>query len=227
MITVAAACGIAGIIAGTITMTGLANILINGIVALAGDKVIVALFLTMICCIVLGMGVPTTANYCIMAATCAPILVRMGVPQIAAHFFVFYFGIVADLTPPVALAAYAGAAIAQANPMKTAFTATKLAIGAFIVPYVFALNPAMLFIDTTAGEVILICITSFVGIFAVSAALEGYFLHRMPWHQRLLSLAGGLMLIYPGIVTDVVGLSLVAVVATAQVITTKRAVAEA
>ena len=227
MITVAAACGIAGIIAGTITMTGLANILINGIVALAGDKVIVALFLTMICCIVLGMGVPTTANYCIMAATCAPILVRMGVPQIAAHFFVFYFGIVADLTPPEALAAYAGAAIAQANPMKTAFTATKLAIGAFIVPYVFALNPAMLFIDTTAGEVILICITSFVGIFAVSAALEGYFLHRMPWHQRLLSLAGGLMLIYPGIVTDVVGLSLVAVVATAQVITTKRAVAEA
>ncbi|MEE1049447.1 MAG: TRAP transporter fused permease subunit, partial [Clostridia bacterium] len=138
MITVAAACGVAGIIAGTITMTGLANTIINGIVALAGSQVIVALFLTMICCIVLGMGVPTTANYCIMAATCAPILVRMGVPQIAAHFFVFYFGIVADLTPPVALAAYAGAAIAQANPMKTAVTATKLAIGAFIVPYVFA-----------------------------------------------------------------------------------------
>ena len=138
------ACGIAGIIAGTITMTGLANMLINGIVALANGRVIIALFLTMLCCIVLGMGVPTTANYCIMAATCAPILVQMGVPIIAAHFFVFYFGIVADLTPPVALAAYAGAAIAQANPMKTAFTATKLAIGAFIVPFVFALNPAML-----------------------------------------------------------------------------------
>ena len=134
MITVAAACGVAGIIAGTITMTGLANMLINGIVALAGDHVIIALFLTMLCCIVLGMGVPTTANYCIMAATCAPILIRMGVPTVAAHFFVFYFGIVADLTPPVALAAYAGAAIAQANPMKTALTATKLAIAAFIVP---------------------------------------------------------------------------------------------
>lgn len=159
MITVAAACGVAGIIAGTITMTGLANMMINGIVSLAGNQVIIALFLTMLCCIVLGMGVPTTANYCIMAATCAPILIRMGVPALAAHFFVFYFGIVADLTPPVALAAYAGAAIGQANPMKTAFTATKLAIGAFIVPYVFALNPAMLFIDTTAGEVILICIT--------------------------------------------------------------------
>ena len=155
-ITVAAACGVAGIIAGTITMTGLANMMINTIVALAGNHVIIALFLTMLCCIVLGMGVPTTANYCIMAATCAPILIRMGVPAVAAHFFVFYFGIVADLTPPVALAAYAGAAIAQANPMKTALTSTKLAIAAFIVPYVFALNSAMLLVDTTIGEVILI-----------------------------------------------------------------------
>ena len=222
MIAVAAACGIAGIIAGTITMTGLANMMINGIVALAGDQVIIALFLTMLCCIVLGMGVPTTANYCIMAATCAPILVRMGVPQIAAHFFVFYFGIVADLTPPVALAAYAGAAIAQGNPMKTAITATKLAIGAFIVPYVFALNPAMLFIDTNAGEVILICITSLVGIFAVSASLEGYLLHKMPWYQRILSLAGGLLLIYPGIVTDTIGLALMAIVVILQFVTRKK-----
>lgn len=222
MITVAAACGVAGIIAGTITMTGLANIMINGIVALAGDQVIIALFLTMLCCIVLGMGVPTTANYCIMAATCAPILIRMGVPALAAHFFVFYFGIVADLTPPVALAAYAGAAIGQANPMKTAFTATKLAIGAFIVPYVFALNPAMLFIDTVASEVVLICITSLVGIFAVSAALEGYFLHHMKWYERIVSVVGGLLLIYPGLVTDVIGLSLVAVVFVAQILTRKK-----
>jgi len=222
MITVAAACGVAGIIAGTITMTGLANMMINGIVALAGNQVIIALFLTMLCCIVLGMGVPTTANYCIMAATCAPILVRMGVPTIAAHFFVFYFGIVADLTPPVALAAYAGAAIAQANPMKTAFTATKLAIGAFIVPYVFALNPAMLFVDTTVWEVILICITSFVGIFGVSSALQGWFLHHMSWYERLLSAVGGLMLIYPGLITDTVGLALVAVVVILQIITRKK-----
>ena len=222
-ITVAAACGIAGIIAGTITMTGLANMMINGIVALAGNTVIIALFLTMLCCIVLGMGVPTTANYCIMAATCAPILIRMGVPTVAAHFFVFYFGIVADLTPPVALAAYAGAAIAQANPMKTALTATKLAVGAFIVPYVFALNPAMLFIDTTAGEVILICITSLVGIFAVSAALEGFLLQHMSWPQRLVSLAGGLLLIYPGLVTDSIGLGLVTLVVAAQLFGKKNA----
>ena len=222
MITVAAACGVAGIIAGTLTMTGLANIMINGIVTLAGDKIIIALFLTMLCCIVLGMGVPTTANYCIMAATCAPILVRMGVPLIAAHFFVFYFGIVADLTPPVALAAYAGAAIAQANPMKTAMTATKLAIGAFIVPYVFALNPAMLFIDTTAGEVVLICITSLVGIFGVSSALEGYLFHDMPWYQRILSLVGGLLLIYPGLATDIIGLLLVGTTVTLQFIAKKK-----
>ena len=222
MITVAAACGVAGIIAGTITMTGLANMMINGIVALAGNQVIIALFLTMLCCIVLGMGVPTTANYCIMAATCAPILIRMGVPALAAHFFVFYFGIVADLTPPVALAAYAGAAIGQANPMKTAFTATKLAIGAFIVPYVFALNPAMLFIDTTAPEVALICITSLVGIFAVSASLEGYFLHHMKWYERIICVVGGLLLIYPGVVTDAIGLGLVAVILLAQIITRKK-----
>ena len=221
MITVAAACGVAGIIAGIIGVTGLAYTLFNGIVTLAGNQVIVALFLTMLCCIVLGMGVPTTANYCIMAATCAPILVQMGVPMIAAHFFVFYFGIVADLTPPVALAAYAGAAIAQANPMKTAFTATKLAIGAFIVPYVFALNPAMLFIDTDAWEVILICITSFAGIFGVSSALQGYFFCNMSWYERIISAAGGLLLIYPGAVTDAVGLGLVAVVLVIQFIKKK------
>jgi TRAP-type uncharacterized transport system fused permease subunit len=179
----------------------------------------------MLCCIVLGMGVPTTANYCIMAATCAPILIRMGVPTLAAHFFVFYFGIVADLTPPVALAAYAGAAIGQANPMKTAFTATKLAIGAFIVPYVFALNPAMLFINTSAPEVILICITSLVGIFGVSAALEGYILCRMKWYERIACVIGGLLLIYPGLVTDIIGLGLVGVIFAVQLIAKKKQVA--
>ena len=212
-ISVAAACGIAGIIAGTITMTGLANLIINGIVALAGSQVIIALFLTMLCCIVLGMGVPTTANYCIMAATCAPILVRMGVPMIAAHFFVFYFGIVADLTPPVALAAYAGAAIAQSNPMKTALTSTKLAIAAFIVPYVFALNPEMLFINVdNPFKVVLIVVTSLLGIFGVSSALEGFIYVRMNALQRLIAVAGGLLLIDPGIFTDLIGVALISLV---------------
>ena len=222
MITVAAACGIAGVIAGAITTTGLANLLINGIVALAGTRTFIALFLTMLCCIVLGMGVPTTANYCIMAATCAPILIKMGVEPIAAHFFVFYFGIVADLTPPVALAAYAGAAIAQVNPMKTALTSTKLAIAAFIVPYVFALNPALLFINTTVGEVIFISVTALIGIFGIAAGLQGYLLRTVSWPMRLATIAGGLLLIIPGVVTDVLGLALVGVPVLLQLVTAKK-----
>ena len=205
-ITVAAACGVAGIISGTITMTGLANELVNAIVSLADGRLIIALVLTMLTCIVLGMGVPTTANYCIMAATTAPILIRMNVPVLAAHFFVFYFGIVADITPPVALAAYAGSAIAKSNPMKTAFTATKLAIAVFIVPYVFCFNPAMLLIDTTPATVVQIFITSFIGIFGVSAALEGYLGAHMNPVIRVIMAAGGILLIDPSLITDIVGI---------------------
>lgn len=208
-ITVGAACGVAGIISGTITMTGLANDIINAIVSVAGDRLIIALILTMLCCIVLGMGVPTTANYCIMAATTAPILIRMGVPVMAAHFFVFYFGIVADITPPVALAAYAGSAIAKSNPMKTAFNASKLAVAAFIVPYMFCFNPAMLLIDTTAIQVVQIAITAFIGIFALAAALEGYCFANMNAVIRIVIAAGGLLLIHPALVTDLVGLIIV------------------
>ena len=207
-ITVGAACGVAGIISGAITMTGLANDLINAIVGVAGSHLIIALILTMICCIVLGMGVPTTANYCIMAATTAPILIRMGVPTMAAHFFVFYFGIVADITPPVALAAYAGSAIAKSNPMKTAFQASKLAIAAFIVPYMFCYNPAMLLIDTNPLAVAFICVTSILGVFGLAAALEGYCFTDMNIVVRLIIAVGGLMLIHPATLTDLLGLLL-------------------
>ncbi len=209
-------------------MTGLANVIINGIVTLAGSRVIIALFLTMICCIVLGMGVPTTANYCIMAATCAPILVRMGVPTVAAHFFVFYFGIVADLTPPVALAAYAGAAIAQSNPMKTALTSTKLAIAAFIVPYAFALNPVMLFEgDVGALQVVMIAITSLIGIFGVSAGLEGYIFAKMNPIERIMAAVGGILLIDPNTLSDIIGVALVAAVVVIQLLRRKKAKAAA
>ncbi|MBQ2041425.1 MAG: TRAP transporter permease [Lachnospiraceae bacterium] len=225
-ISVAAACGIAGIIAGVITMTGLANVLINGIVALAGSRVLIALVLTMLCCIVLGMGVPTTANYCIMAATCAPILVRMGVPTIAAHFFVFYFGIVADITPPVALAAYAGAAIAQANPMRTALNATKLAIAAFIVPYILAMNPVMVLVDVTGPmQIVVIVLTSLIGIFGVSSGLAGYLLDFMNWPQRILAIIGGLLLIDPAVMTDIIGIAVIAVVLVWQLATRKKTAA--
>ncbi|MBR5926230.1 MAG: TRAP transporter large permease subunit, partial [Firmicutes bacterium] len=183
----------------------------------------VALFLTMLCCIVLGMGVPTTANYCIMASTCAPILIAIGVPKIAAHFFVFYFGIVADSSPPVALAAYAGSAIAKSNPMKTGVTATKLAIAAFIIPYVFAINPAMMFIDTNAMEVILIIATSVIGLFGVSTALEGYLLTNLNPVLRIAAAVGGLALIVPGSMTDVIGFVILGVLLATQLIARNKA----
>ena len=227
-ITVAVACSMAGIIAGCITVTGLASKLISGVVAISRAipnptlSMLIALFLTMLCCIVLGMGVPTTANYCIMASTCAPILITLGVPKVAAHFFVFYFGIVADITPPVALAAYAGSAIAKSNPMKTGVNATKLAIAAFIVPYMFAMNPSMLLMDQGVLAAIQVIITSFLGIFGVSSALEGYIVARAPWWQRILLAAGGLSLIDPTWQTDLIGLAVIAVVVVIQIATRKK-----
>lgn len=224
-ITVVVACGIAGVIAGCITVTGLASKLLGAIVALSAGHVIVALFLTMICCIILGMGVPTTANYCIMAATCAPILMdpSLGVSKMAAHFFVFYFGIVADITPPVALAAYAGAAIAKSNPMKTGLTATKLAIAAFIVPYVFAFSPQMLFIDVSGPiEIVQICISALCGLFGVAAALNGFFIRKIPTLLRLILFVGGLCMIIPGTITDIAGLVMIALIALYQHMMEKR-----
>jgi len=208
-IAVGVACAVAGIIAGCITVTGLASVIINEIVNLAGGHTFIVLFLTMLCCIVLGMGVPTTANYCIMASTCAPILIKLGIPDVAAHFFVFYFGIVADITPPVALAAYAGSAIAKANPMKTGINATRLAIAAFIVPYVFAMNPSMLFVDTNFWEVIQITVTSIIGIFGVAAGLSGFMGRPMHWLMRIVVIGGGLLLIIPGGLTDIIGLVII------------------
>ena len=222
-ITVAVACGMAGIIAGCITVTGLASILINAIVQLAGNVTIIGLVLTMLCCIVLGMGVPTTANYCIMASTCAPILIQLNFPVVAAHFFVFYFGIVADITPPVALAAYAGSAIAKSDPMKTGLNATKLAIAAFIVPYIFAYSPALLFENISGWwEVAQICVSALLGIFGIAAALNGHLYKKIPWLLRIVLVAGGLGMMIPGTLTDVVGLALVAAVVAVQYLGAKR-----
>lgn len=227
-ITVAVACAMAGMIAGCITVTGLASILINAIVQLAGNATIVGLVLTMVCCIVLGMGVPTTANYCIMASTCAPILIQLGFPAVAAHFFVFYFGIVADITPPVALAAYAGSAIAKSNPMKTGINATKLAIAAFIVPYIFAYNPSMLFVGDVAWyDVIIISITALLGLFGIAAALNGYLYRKIPVVLRIALVAGGLGMMIPGLASDLIGLAVVAAVVAFQYFSNKKQTASA
>ena len=226
-VTVAVACAMAGLVAGSITSTGLASKLITAVVTISGGRVLIALVLTMLCCIVLGMGVPTTANYCIMASTCAPILITIGVPQVAAHFFVFYFGIVADITPPVALAAYAGSAIAKAPPMKTAFNATKLAIAAFIVPYIFAMNPAMLLIDTTALQVVMVVVSSIIGIFGVAAGLNGYLFRPLNILFRVALIAAGLLMMDPKSITDIIGLALMAAVIALQYIGAKKGKAAA
>ena len=226
-ITVAVACAMAGLVAGCITSTGLASKLITAIVAVSGGRAIIALFFTMLCCIVLGMGVPTTANYCIMASTCAPILMSpaIGIPAVAAHFFVFYFGIVADITPPVALAAYAGSAIAKAPPMKTAFNATKLAIAAFVVPYIFALNPVMLLVDATVLDVAQVVVTSVIGMLGLGMGLEGYARGRLIWPLRIVAIAAGLLLLVPGTWSDIVGLAVVVLIFVFQSIKNRKAAA--
>ena len=211
-LTVGIACAVAGTIACVITTTGIGNKLISAIVNLSGGNMFIAMFLTMVTCIILGMGVPTTANYVIMATTCAPILIQMGMAKLAAHMFVFYFGIVADITPPVALAAYAGSAIAKSKPMKTAVTATTLAIAAFIVPYCFGMNPALLFVDSTIPSSIQAVVSALVGVFGVAAGLRGYVFSDLKLWQRLVIIAGGLCLVYPGTPTDIAGIAVVAVI---------------
>ncbi|MBQ8683787.1 MAG: TRAP transporter fused permease subunit [Clostridia bacterium] len=209
-VSVGVACAMAGMIAAVVTATSLASKITPLIMSLANFNPFLALFAAMICCIILGMGVPTTANYVIMASTIAPILIQvLNIPVLAAHMFVFYFGIVADITPPVALAAYAGSAIAGSNPFKTGVTATKLAIAAFITPYLFALDPqaTLLLGYTTASPVltvIAVC-TSLLGMFAISSGLQGYCFGKIGWVRRVLFLVSGLLLIYPESYSDVVG----------------------
>lgn len=213
IIGVAVACAVAGCIVGIVTLTGIGLKLAGGLLALSGGHVLLALFFTMIASIVLGMGVPTTANYVIMATITAPVVLNLGIDLLPAHMFVFYFGIVADITPPVALAAYAGSAIARSNPLKTGVQATKLAIAAFIIPYVFALNPSLLVLPASGPlEVITVTITAFVGMFGVAIAVEGYVFGKVNPLLRLVALAGGLLLIVPGLTTDISGIALIAIV---------------
>ena len=224
-ISIGVACAIAGIISVCITMTGLGGKLITYVVSLSNGHLIIALFLTMICCIVLGMGVPTTANYIIMASTCAPILINgMGMHVLAANMFVFYFGIVADITPPVALAAYAGSAIAKAPPMKTAWNATRLAIAAFIIPYIFAFNNEMIFVgdDVTVWSVASITISATLGMLSIASGLMGYLIHDLKWISRIALIAGGLLMIIPGTVSDLAGFAVLAAIFVLQTIENKK-----
>ena len=235
-IGVAIACAVAGTIIGIVSLTGIGQTLIGGLITVVnnpffvktGISLFAALFITMIACLILGMGVPTTANYVIMATITAPMVIRTGaelgiaVPVLAAHMFVFYFGIAADITPPVALASFAGAAIAKSNPIKTSIVATRLAIAAFIVPYVFIFNPAMLFIGASFFKILQAVITTSVGMFGIAVGLAGYLIRPVTTPWRVLIIAGGFGLIHPSIITDIFGFGLVGLVTVMQIIEWKR-----
>lgn len=203
------ACAAAGIIVGTVTLTGIGLKLANGLIVLANGQLLPTLFFTMITSLILGMGSPTTANYVITSTIAAPALITLGVPILAAHMFVFYFGIVADLTPPVALAAFAGAGIAKANPFKTGVEATKLAIAAFLIPYFFVYSPSLLLINIHWVDALRVTAGAVVGMIGIGAAVEGWLLTKAGWPERIGLLAAGLLLIDPGIYTDVAGLVLI------------------
>lgn len=200
------ACASAGIIIGVVTKTGVGLKLASALLDLSGGMLLPTMFFTMITAIILGMGVPTTANYVITSTIAAPALIQMDVPVLAAHMFVFYFGIIADVTPPVALAAYAGSAISGGNALKTGVNASKLAIAAFLIPYIFVYSPQLLMIDAHFSNIVISTLTGIIGMVGISSAMIGYLAAKANWLERIVLFVGGMMLIYPDIVTDFIGL---------------------
>ncbi|GAF12975.1 LOW QUALITY PROTEIN: TRAP transporter solute receptor [Bacillus sp. JCM 19045] len=231
---IAAATACAGIIVGVVTTTGLGLTMGNMIVGLAGTiatsvevQLLLTLFFTMITSIIIGMGSPTTANYIItstiaLPAIIATVILKIAIPVLAAHMFVFYFGILADITPPVALAAFAATGISGGEPIRTGVNATKLAIAAFIIPYMFVLQPQLLMIDSNFFEIALAFVTAFVGMIAIGGCMIGFWYRKLNWIERLLSLASGLMLIYPEGYTDLFGFILFVILVAWQIFTMKR-----
>jgi TRAP transporter 4TM/12TM fusion protein len=218
MASVAMTCACAGIIVGVVTLTGVGLNLSSLVVDLSAGSLYLGLFLTMLACLVLGMGVPTTPTYIIMATLCAPALIALGqnqglaIPLIAVHLFVFYFGILADDTPPVGLAAYAAAGIARADPVKTGWRAFSLDMRTFLLPYMFITAPAMLLIDTTWYEVLWIFVTATVGMYGLAAAMQGHFITAARWWERAVLFVSAICLVKPGLYTDLVGMAGMAVV---------------
>lgn len=223
-LAVAAATACAGIIVGVVVKTGLGLSLANGLVTAAGGNIVLTLIFTMLAAIILGMGSPTTANYVITSTIAAPaiILLLMGgemgpgvavpvVVAISAHLFVFYFGIIADITPPVALAAFAASGISGGDPIKTGVTSAKLAIAAFIIPYMFVFNPALLMIDASFLEIIWVTFTAIVGMIAIGAGMIGYWYRKCNWIERIIIVGTGLLLIFPETMTDIIGMALFAI----------------
>jgi TRAP transporter 4TM/12TM fusion protein len=211
-IGVAAACATAGIVVGIITMSGLGLKFGHALVFIAGGNLFLTLLMVMISSIILGMGLPTTAKYIVLATIAVPAMVDLNVPLIAAHMFVLYFGVVADVTPPVALAAYAGAGIAGGNPIKTGFIALRLAAAGFIVPFVFAYSPSLMLVDTTVGDAVVAIVSAIIGICSLGAAIEGYLIRHCNILERIFLGFSSLLLIIPGWQTDLIGFSALAAV---------------
>jgi TRAP transporter 4TM/12TM fusion protein len=217
-LSVAAATAAAGIIVGVVVKTGLGLSLANGLISASGGNILLTLFFTMIAALILGMGSPTTANYVITSTIAAPAIITLlmlDMPEgaaipvaiaLSAHLFVFYFGIIADITPPVALAAMSAAAVSGGEPIKTGIISSKLAIAAFIIPYMFVLSPELLMIDTSLTQVVLVLITAMAGMISIGAGVIGYWYREVKWYERILAIIAGLLLIYPEGISDTIGL---------------------
>ncbi len=215
-LSIVAACAVAGLIVGVVTLTGLGLKFADLVMLLAKGSLYPALVLTMIACIIMGMGMPTTALYIILGAMVAPGLVKLNIHIVAAHFFIFYYGCMASVTPPVALSSYLAASIAGADPTRTALQGLKLALSAFILPFIFVLDPSLLLLGTTVQHAVFIALTATLGIVALAAALEGYLLLPLHLWQRAILAVAALVLIIPGALTDSIGAALFAgVLATA------------
>lgn len=230
---VAAATACAGIIVGVVVKTGLGLSLATGLISAAGGNIFLTLFFTMLAAIVLGMGSPTTANYVITSTIAAPAIITLlmldnpgaTVPivvAVSAHLFVFYFGIIADITPPVALAAFAAAGISGGDPIKTGVVSAKLAVAAFIIPYMFVFNPAMLMMGASVPEILWVVFTAIIGMIAIGAGMIGFWYRKCNWIERLFALATGMLLIYPETITDIIGLVLFAAMVALQWMTREK-----
>lgn len=221
-LAVAAATACAGIIVGVVVKTGLGLSLANSLVKLAGGSILLTLFFVMIASLILGMGAPTTANYVITSTIAAPAIIALLAPDVpasaapivivlSAHFFVFYFGIIADITPPVALAAFAASGISGGDPIRTGVNSAKLAIAAFIIPYMIVFSPALLMIDVSIGEIVWVVFSAVMGMIAIGAGVIGYWYRKVNVIERLVLIAAGLAMIYPESLSDTIGLIVFAV----------------
>ena len=207
-VSVAIACACVGIIVGVCSQTGFALNVASTIISIGQSSILLTLLFTMVTCMILGMGLPSIPSYLITATIAAPALIKLGVPDMAAHMFCFYFAMFANLTPPVALASFAAAGLAGGNPMKTGFTSVKLALAGFVVPYMFVYNQQLMLSDVTLLSGIQVCITACLGVALIALAAEGYLFTKASWPVRIISFATALLLIDSAWLTDMIGLVL-------------------